>query len=216
MTTRLLSSLRRLRRDRGGAALLEFGFILPVFALMGAGGAELTNYITVRMRVSQLALQLADNAARIGTGSQLAPKTISEQDINDLLTGADLQAGDLNLYTRGRVIISSLEPVKDSNPQKYVIRWQRCRGIAHASGFGTAGTTQIDGMGPPGRQVIAPKEGVTMFVEVYYQYRSLLPSYISMPTDMTQYASLMVRDRRDTTGGTNGVYQVSGVTPSTC
>ena len=39
---------------------------------------------------------------------------------------------------------------------------------------------------------------------------------LSPTSDMTEVASMMVRDRRDTTGGTNGVYQVAGVTPSSC
>ena len=51
---------RRLRQDTSGLALLEFAFILPVVLTMSLTGAELTNYITTKMRVGQLALQLAD------------------------------------------------------------------------------------------------------------------------------------------------------------
>ena len=119
--TALSAFAARLRDDKSGLALLEFAFSLPIFLAMALTGAELTNYVTTRMRVSQIALQLADNAARIGSGAPIASKTITEADVNDLLTGAGLQAGELNLYANGRVIISSLEP-DTAHANKYTIR----------------------------------------------------------------------------------------------
>ena len=118
------------------------------------------------------------------------------------------------------MIVSSIEP-STVNTANSRIRWQRCYGLktTHASAYGTvAATTNVTGVGPTGRQVSAPSSGVTMFVEVYYEYQPLVKASI-LPTDvknMTEVASMMVRDRRDTTGGTNGVYQVSGVTASGC
>lgn len=208
---------RSLRADTSGLALLEFAFSLPIVLLLSLTGAELTNYIITRMRISQLSLHLADNAARIGTGSQLQAKTINEADINDLLTGAGLQAGELDLFTRGRVILSSLEP-DPSNSGKYRIRWQRCRGAktAQVSSYGGAGTNNINGMGKTGRLAIAPENGATMYVEVYYEYRPIFQAALAPNGNFREEASMMVRDRRDTTGGTSGVYQVSGVTASTC
>ncbi|WP_079246954.1 TadE/TadG family type IV pilus assembly protein [Sphingomonas turrisvirgatae] len=224
MNRRIFNLSRRLWKDRSGVALLEFGMTLPILLLLSLTGAELTNYVITRMRVSQIALHLADNAARIGSGSQLQAKQITEADINDLLTGAGLQAGELDLYRNGRVIISSIEP-SIVNPANSRIRWQRCRGskTTRASTYPTAaqraaGATNdnLPGMGPDGRQVTAPPYGVTMFVEVYYEYQPLVKTSLSPTRDMTEIASMMVRDRRDTVGGANGVYQVSGVTPSTC
>ena len=208
---------RSLRRDASGLALLEFAFSLPILLLLSLTGAELTNYIITRMRVSQLALHLADNAARIGTGSQLQAKTINEADINDLLTGAGLQAGELELFTRGRVILSSLEP-DPNNSGKYRIRWQRCRGAktSQVSSYGAAGTTNINGMGKTGRLAVAPANGATMYVEVYYEYKPIFQAALAPNGNFREEASMMVRDRRDTTGGTNGIYQVSGVTASSC
>lgn len=209
--------LRSLRADTSGLALLEFAFSLPILLLLSLTGAELTNYIITRMRISQLSLHLADNAARIGTGSQLQAKTINEADINDLLTGAGLQAGELDLFTRGRVILSSLEP-DPSNTGKYRIRWQRCRGAktAQVSTYGAAGTNNINGMGKTGRLAIAPESGATMYVEVYYEYKPIFQAALAPNGNFREEASMMVRDRRDTTGGSNGVYQVNGVTASTC
>jgi Flp pilus assembly protein TadG len=211
---------RRLRDDTSGVALLEFAFTLPILLLMSLTGAELTNYIITKMRISQIALHLADNSARIGTGSQLQAKQITEADINDLFTGAQLQSGELGLQANGRVIISSVEP-HATTAGRYRIRWQRCYGnkTSWGSSYGTtAATTSVTGVGPAGRQVIAPASGVTMFVEVRYQYTPLFKTSLSPTTEIAETASMMVRDRRDTTGGTSGVYAVTGVTasPSNC
>lgn len=196
---------------------MEFALSLPLLLVLSLVGAELTNYIITRMRISQISLHLADNAARIGSGSQLQAKTINEADINDLLTGAGLQADELDLYGRGRVIVSSLEPDPD-NSGKFRIRWQRCRGAktSQASSYGNAGRANLDGMGKTGRLATAPANGVTMYVEVYYEYQPLVSTSMVPNSGFREEASMMVRDRRDTTGGTNGVYQVNGVAASTC
>lgn len=210
----LRAALVRLRGDRRGVALLEFAFILPILLTMALTGAELTNYVVTRMRVSQLALHIADNAARMGTGTLLSSKKISETDINDLLTGAGMQSAEMDLYGRGRVILSDLEPVASPNPtDKYKIVWQRCRGgRAHPSGFGTAGQTNLDGIGPSGRQVKAQDYNATMFVEVYYEYQPIVGSTLAPSMTLTETASMAVRDRRDLTQ----VYNTNGATASGC
>ncbi|MCX8476894.1 MAG: pilus assembly protein [Sphingomonas sp.] len=209
---------RRLGRDTSGLALLEFAFSLPILLTMSLTGAELTNYVITKMRISQIALQLADNSARMGSGSQLESKKVYESDINDLLTGANFQAGELNLLANGRIFISSVEP-HATTAGKYQIRWQRCKGskVSWVSNYGTpANKTSENGIGPTGRQIIAPPSGVAMFVEVRYQYQPLIKTSLSPSSEINEIASMMVRDARDTTGGTNGVYQEAGVTPSTC
>ena len=209
---------RRLGRDTSGLAMLEFAFGLPILLTMSLTGAELTNYIITKMRISQIALQLADNSARIGSGSQLESKKISESDINDLLTGANFQSGELNLFTNGRVIISSVEP-HATTANRYRIRWQRCKGNKTnlTSSYGTPATaTSVTGIGPTGRQVIAPPSGVAMFVEVRYTYQPLIQTALSPSSEINEVASMMVRDARNTTGGTNGVFQESGVNASNC
>lgn len=204
----------RLARARRAVALVEFAYTLPLFTTMSLTGAELTNYVTTKMRVGQTALHLADHAARLGSGSLLQAKTISENDINDVLTGAGLQAGELELYTRGRVVISSLEPVASPNTtNRYKIVWQRCRGsAAYTRAYGTTGQTNMTGMGPAGRQVTAPDNGATMFVEVHYQYRPIVLAAFAPTTTMTEIASMTVRDRRDT----SQVYNTEAVPVSAC
>jgi Flp pilus assembly protein TadG len=206
---------KRLKRDTKGLALLELAISLPLLITLCITGAELTNYITVRMRISQLALQLADNAARMGNGSLLSAKTITENDINDILAGAQLQSGGLNLQKNGRVILSDLEPMSNPNTSsKYKIVWQRCMGAktSHASSFGVAGNSNLDGIGPAGQLVTAQDDNATMFVEVYYVYQPIvgLTRFINAP--MLEIASMSVRDRRDLTK----IYNTSGAAVSTC
>jgi hypothetical protein len=210
----MIGRLRSLRSDRRAIAMTEFALALPVFLALAMSGAELTNYITTHMRVSQIALHLADHSARMGSGTLLSAKTVTETHVNDVLTGAGLQAGNLDLYPNGRVIISSLEPVANPNPtQRYRIRWQRCRGsLARTSSYGVAGATNLTGMGPAGRQVTVPDSGATMFVEVVYRYRPIIASPYTSDIDIRHIASMIVRDRRDL----STIYNTEGATVSSC
>lgn len=193
--------LRDLLRDNRAVAAVEFALTLPVFLTLTLTGAELINYSTTKMRISQVALHLADHAARIGAGSPLAAKTITETMINDTLTGAGLQAKELELYANGRVIVSSLEPVANPNPtNKFKIAWQRCRGSkAYVSSYGTTGATNLDGMGPSGRLVKAPENGATMFVEVSYTYQPVVSATLAPSPNIVEIAAMPVRDTRDLT-----------------
>jgi Flp pilus assembly protein TadG len=215
MIARLISVATRLRDDTSGLALLEFAFILPVFLTMALTGAEMTNYITAKMRISQLALHVADDAARMGIGSQLSAKTISETDINDLFTGAQMQSGELDLRTNGRVILSDIEQ-DPANAGKYKVGWRRCYGLktSYARQYpSTSGTTNLTGVGPAGRQVTAQTGNATMFVEVFYTYVPLVGRGTLAPTTtFTEIASMAVRDRRDLTQ----IYNTAGAAIATC
>lgn len=227
------STGRRLGRDTSGLAMLEFAFGLPVLLLMSLTGAELTNYIITKMRISQVALQLADNAARIGAGSQLESKKIYEADIDDLFTGANLQSGELALLANGYVTISSVEP-HATTAGRYRIRWQRCKGsqTSLTSTIGTQTDTAttigagVTAVGPPGRQVTAPPSGVTMVVQVRYRYQPLVKTSLAPTSEINEIASMMVRDARNTSDdsplGVNnalhprGIYKGTAVTRSLC
>ncbi len=213
MKQRMIRFVRGLAHADSGVAMTELAFSMPILMLMALTGAELCNYITTRMRISQVALHLADNAARMGNGSQLSSKTITETDINDLLTGGGMQAGELDLYNRGRVVISSFERNDNGNGNVYKVGWQRCRGSAtYTPQFGTQGVTSNNGMGPSGRQVIAMSDNATMFVEVFYQYRPLVGSTLVPQLNFTEIASMAVRDRRDMTR----IYNTANATVSSC
>lgn len=214
-----MPEMLKLRRNESGLAAVEFALTAPVVLAMFLAGAELTNYAIAKLRISQIALHVADNASRIGTNSLLTSPQISETQINDLLIGADLQAGALSLSTRGRVIISSLEPVANPNPtNKFRIRWQRCfGGKAHPSSYGLQGDANKNNMGPTGQTVTAPLGGGVMFVEVAYDYRPLISARFVPSTVMKDIAAMTVRDDRDYGGnGGVGIYNNEGATISTC
>lgn len=219
----LADRLRRLPRHASGVAAVEFALTAPILLTLFLTGAELTNFAITRMRVSQIALHVADNASRIGTHSLLTAPQISEAQINDLFLGANLQAGALDLKGRGRVILSSFEPVANPNPtKKFIIRWQRCYGdMPWLSSYGKAGSTQLDNIGPVGQKVTAPDDTAVMFVEVAYDYKPLIAGKLVGDTVIRDIAAMTVRDQRDYTGGgsgggTTGIYNNEGVTPSSC
>lgn len=215
---KLAASLRHLARESKAVAAVEFGLALPLMTAIAFTGAELTNFVTTKMRISQLALHIADNAARIGTGTVLANKQITEAQLNDLLTGANLQGGRLDLYGKGRVILSSIEPVANPNPtNRYRIRWQRCRGAkSWPSSYGRSGDSNLTGITVGGQTATAPDDGALMFVEIAYDYQPLIARLFIPQNQITAVAAMTVRDQRDYGGGTNGIYNNENVVPSTC
>ena len=132
---------RRLRRDRRGLAMLEFAFTAPLVLGLGCYGIELANLALVNMKVSQIALNLADNGSRVGAYSSLATQQLREVDINDILQAARYQGAGINLTTNGRITISSLENVAQSydtannGAPVQRIHWQRCLGVKSGVGF---------------------------------------------------------------------------------
>ncbi len=185
-------------RDTRAVALTEFALGLPLLLLLGLTGSELANWIITKMRVSQMALQIADNASRMGDGSSAGSKSVSETDINEVFTGGELQSGGLDLATNGRAILSDLEPTDTSDPPtKFKIQWQRCYGSQnHTSLYGVQGATNLAGIGPTGAQVSAQTRNATMFVEVYYSYKPLFSASIVPSTTFDEVASMAVRDQR--------------------
>jgi len=219
--------LRRLRDETRGLAIVEFALATPIVLSVVLAGLELTNFTIAKMRMSQLALQLADNGSRIGTNSLLTDPQISESQINDMLTGANLQSGSLSLFARGRIIISSLEP-DPNNTGKYYIHWQRCRGAKNVqSSYGKVGVTSgvdkgvnMTGMGPTtptNRQVTAPTGGGVIYVEIQYDYKPLVFQRLAPTNTIREVAAMTVRDKRDFSGnGGVGIYNVEAATASSC
>ncbi|WP_260581077.1 TadE/TadG family type IV pilus assembly protein [Sphingopyxis sp. PET50] len=214
MAPKRLARRVRLLRETRASVMIEMAFCIPLLVLVGFGGLEMANLTLVNTRISQIGLSTADNASRIAVGSSLSLPRVREVDINEVFTGADEQGRGLNLATRGRIILSSLE----RNPEDgQWIHWQRCFGaLDAASSYGVQGdgATGVDfpGMGPEGREVTAPPGSAVMFVEIFYEYDALLYGKWLGPRRIHSTAAFNIREGRDLTQ----VYQVSGVTPSTC
>lgn len=228
-----LRPARHLPRDRKGAALMEFALTLPLLLAVGGWGVELAWLSITNLRISQLALNLADTASRVGVNGSSGVTQLRETDINDVFAGIRLAAGSTPLGASGRVTLSSLENVQQSydNAPVQRIHWQRCFGQASGVGldssYGTttptagsdgrqqnAGTNASDGMGDAGAKVSAPVNNGVMFVEINYRYQPLFGSLFVSPRILHYSASLLVRDNRDYTQIYNP--NDSLVTPSTC
>lgn len=207
MTARLGQSFKTFAANKSGVALIEFAYSLPVLLGFGFGALEVANLTTARMRVSQITMALADNAARIGVNTGGSQKQVFENDIYDTFEAARQQAGTLNLYGRGRIVLSSLQ--RNTAGGQW-IAWQRCIGSkSFTPSYGAAGTgrtvTTYAGMGPTGSEIQAPAGGVVMFVEIAYDYRALIEpiaqgmTYFGMNTNnqtLLYRAAFIVRDPR--------------------
>jgi Flp pilus assembly protein TadG len=192
--------LTRLRRNDRGLALIEFAFSLPVLVVLCMAGLEAANLALAHLRLSQIAMMVADNAARVRT-------SIDEADVNELMTGAELSSDSLKLKANGRIILSDLEPngLTGSNEGQY-IRWQRCWGNGvFTSSYGVTNDGKTDGsmkdgMGPgttATTKVKAASGTAVMFVEVAYNYQPLVSSAI-FGTKVIRYSSAFnVRERTD-------------------
>lgn len=199
MIGRLSRLLGRLRRDRSGVAMIEFAYTVPVFLVLLSGGVELTNFAITHMRVSQVAVSLADNASRAKQSVVSGVPRIREADVNEVFAAAELQTNGLDIRERGKLILSSVE----TNPQGgQWIHWQRCFGKAdHRSSYGREGDgasgTGLTGIGPVGRQVAAEPGSAIMFVEVIYDYEPLMFGDFLDKAQIRKTAAMYVRDNRD-------------------
>jgi len=192
--------LRRLRHDDRGLALVEFAFSLPVLLILGLSGLECANLALAHMRISQVAMLVADNASRVRT-------SIDEADVNEIMTGADLSTNSLKFKANGRIFLSDFEPngKTGANEGNY-IRWQRCWGNGtFTSSYGVAGNGANDasmklGMGPgtTASTKVTPASGTAvMFVEIAYNYQPLVTDAIFGPKVIRYTSAFNVRERTD-------------------
>lgn len=211
LLARLRQSLWKLRRDIRAFALTEFAIVAPTFVTLGMFGAEVAYMASMKMQVSQIALGVADNAARLGQSdnSGVAP-TVNESDVTAVLEGAVYQGNTIDFGAHGRIILSSLE-YSDSDDKQY-IHWQRCAGNKNVSSkFGDdgsnngLGTTPLTGMGSGATPITAASGSAVMFVEVSYDYQKLFPLVpIGQNTTFREEAALIIRDDRNLTPGLSG------------
>jgi hypothetical protein len=199
--TRVRRLSRRLRRDTSGLALVEFAFAAPLVLGMGMLGTETAFLVITHMQVSQIAMQVADNASRVGEQDVLTARKVFERDIAETLIGAEKLGNTIDLFEQGRVIISSLQ--RNAQGGQW-IAWQRCRGAKnHVSSYGLQGAgatgTAFPGMGVQGRYITASQGTAVMFVEVSYDFRSPTPMNVFDDNEITYTAAFNVRDNRDLT-----------------
>lgn len=193
----------RIVADTAGTSFMEFALVLPILISMGMYGTEIANMSLARMQVSQLAIAVADTASRLqqNNNNAVAP-TVTEDDVDTVMMGADEQGRPIRLDERGRVILSSLE--RDPITGRQYIHWQRCTGGKQAvSRYGNQGSLNgltgnvLPGMGSGTSQVSAPAGGSVMFVEVHYDYEGIFGNLFVDNTLFIQEAAFITRDSRD-------------------
>lgn len=209
----------RLRKDESGLALVEFAYSIPLLTLLGFTGVEVANLAIANMRVSQIAMTVADNLSRAKQSVPLGLPQLREVDINDALLGARIQGGEnIPILDHGRIIVSSLQ---QNGSGRQTIAWQRCKGRLNiASAYGGQGTTQpntgsagFQGMGDSEARVRAEPNSAIIFAEVVYEYQPVMGNWLGQPRQIRREAAFYVRDDRDLTQ----VYNPSpSVTRSNC
>lgn len=201
LRSRVRRLVRRLAGDTSGLALIEFAFAAPLVLGMGMLGTDTAYLVITHMQVSQIAMQVADNASRVGEQDVLTARKVFERDVTETLTGAEKLGANLDFYANGRVIISSLQ--RNAQGGQW-IAWQRCRGASqHDSSYGTQGDgatgTGFPGMGEPGRYITASQGTAVMFVEVAFDYEPITPITVFENRRIIYTAAFNVRDNRDLT-----------------
>jgi len=198
---RPMETIGNLKRDTSGVAFVEFAFAAPMFLSLGLMGTETAYYVITHMQVSQIAMQVADNASRVGEADVLEEKKVFEDDISEVFVGAEKLGIDIDLFDNGRIVLSSLQTNAQGGQW---IAWQRCRGQKkHTSSHGVEGDgetgTSFAGMGANTTKIKASSGTAVMFVEISYTYESLTPFNFLEGNEIDYTAAFNIRDSRDLT-----------------
>lgn len=196
-------SLKQLAGNKDAVVLIEFAYSLPILMSLAFGSVELANLGVTNMRVSQIAMTVADNLSRAKQSVPLGLPQLREVDINDALLGGKIQGGGtVNILEKGRIVVSSLQQNASNNQR---IFWQRCKGkLVVAPKYGAEGATQgttpgFTGMGTTTPKVQAAPGSAIIFAEVTYDYEPLVGAWALGTMRIRREAAFYVRDDRDLT-----------------
>ncbi len=198
--------LRRLKTNQSGTVLIEFAFAVPIFMGLGMYGSETSMVAITNTKISQAALNLADNASRLGqVDTGVITPTITESDIVNILKGTEIQSKGLKLFENGRVIISSLEATPTG--QQFV-RWRRCKGLRDIESKydddknnDSVTDSSFIGLGRENEEAKAVTNSAVMFVEVEYVYQPLFGNLFLQNPTLRQEAAFNIRDQRNLPAG---------------
>jgi hypothetical protein len=186
----------RLKGCTSGLALTEFAFSVPILLTLGLFGLETANFAMAHLRVSNIAVMTADNAARVRD-------SIDEADVIELFTGAKMTGTGINFAQNGRIILSSIEPNTAGSGGASTgqwIRWQRCDGARNfSSAYGAQGAGQnnasIQYVGPAANPISALSGTAVMVVEVSYIYQPIIPNSFLSGREIRYESAFNVRQR---------------------
>lgn len=188
-------TLRALRDDRSGVAVIEFALALLFLLPIALTGIEIANLAVVTLRLNQLAMMVSDNIARY-RGS------IDEAQVDEVMIGVAFAGSGINFGQQGRVIVSTLESNGQTGTQAgYKITWQRCFGAKNVissyglEGAGASDATLAAGMGPAANKVKPVDNSALIFAELRYTYKPIVGMGFMAPKELTSLQSFTVRDR---------------------
>jgi hypothetical protein len=210
--SRIRRLVARLRASRSGLAMTEFALSLPILTTLGMCGIECANLAMANLRVSNIAMLTADNAARVR-------ESIDEANVIELLTGAKMTGDSIRFRQNGRIILSSIEPntagANGASTGQW-IRWQRCDGAKQvSSNYGAQGTGQnnanLQFVGPAANPITAAPGTAVMMVEVVYDYQPVVSNSIFGPRTIRYESAFNVRQRTN-----QALTNLGNVTPRNC
>lgn len=194
-------SVTRLWRDTSGLAMIEFAYALPLLVTVGLAGTEVVNLALVTLRINQMAMMAADNAARVRV-------SMDETDVNEIMIGMRFSGDSIKFGQQGRVIVSDMESNGLTGAAAgYKITWQRCFGAKDiASAYGSEGTGLTNavlqyGVGPNGPATSATTgtvpvpNGAMVVAEVRYTYQPLIASMFMSSRELRAVQTFPVRER---------------------
>ncbi|WP_226633295.1 TadE/TadG family type IV pilus assembly protein [Novosphingobium profundi] len=189
--------LQELEADESGVAIIEFALIAPLFLMVLCTGLELANYARAQLRVSEIAMSVADNAGRVMGG-------IDEANVQEVFAGAASIGESIDFEANGRIVLSSLETNGRSGRNAgQMIRWQRCWGEGDFDpAYGTQGTGRTNdalsqGMGRNGHRIAASSNTAIMFVEASYTYQPLIVAALFDTGTIRYESAFNVRGRQN-------------------
>jgi len=189
--------LAELARADDGVALIEFAFVAPILLLLIVSALELANFGLAHLRVSQIAMTVADNAGREAIG-------IDEANVYEVFAGAEVIGDPIDFEAKGRVILSSLEHNnRNGSDAGQFVRWQRCFGDLQAApsyaveGDGQFDGSLADGLGAGSHRIASQRGTAVMFVEAVYDYTPLIASDLVAPSQIRYESAFNVRGREN-------------------
>lgn len=169
----MIATLKHLRSDKSGVAMMETALWLPLVAMIGLGGLEYTNFVLANQKMERIASVTADTIAR----NTLPP---SEKSYHDTFKAVEKLDAPFDIKKDGRTILTGVIGVNKNGTVVNKIVWQRCDGdlTSVVSQIGEEWTQTKDyGEGPDvtlPNGVVLQQNQMVVVAEVGYKYDPII------------------------------------------
>ncbi len=155
----VMALLARLRRDRRGAALVEFAVTLPILTLLLLGGTEVARYVLLNQKLDRVVTSTSDLTAQADS--------ITSAELTNIFAATSRIMLPYSFSTSGIVIVSSVGLVSNVP----TIYWQRTGGgtLSRSSRIGVQGGRAT----LPAGLTVASGDNI-IIAEVFYTFRPWL------------------------------------------